>query len=51
MMLRATVPVPIIITAIWVLAAWPYRVLFAPIFQPSLSTLAKQERRDAALKT
>jgi putative oxidoreductase len=33
-MLPPTVILPIIVTAIWVLAAWPYRALFAPIFQP-----------------
>ena len=33
-MLPSTVLVPIVVTALWVLAAWPYRALFAPIFQP-----------------
>ena|ERR1700734_1372067 len=33
-MLPPTVILPIVVAALWVLAAWPYRALFAPIFQP-----------------
>ena len=33
-MLPPTVVIPIVVTALWLLAAWPYRALFAPLFQP-----------------
>jgi hypothetical protein len=32
-MLPPTVFIPIVVTGLLVLAAWPYRALFAPIFQ------------------
>ena len=32
-MLPPTVFIPLVVTALWVVAAWPYRALFAPIFQ------------------
>ncbi len=31
-MLPSTAPVPVAVLALWFLAAWPYRRLFAPIF-------------------